>query len=191
MSAILGGARASVKTKTLLTADDLWRMPRDGRRYELVKGELVEMTPVGPRHGAIARRLGAKLGEFADAHQLGETMVETGFCLERQPDTVRAPDVSFLSKERVPPEDHEGYVPGAPDLAVEIVSPGDRDTDIQDKVMDYLAHGTRLVWVVRPRQRTVTVYRPDGTVRLLRETDTLDGEDVVPGFSLLVGELFS
>lgn len=187
----VGTAPLSAKKRTLLTADDLWRMPRDGRRYELVKGELVEMTPVGPRHGAIARRLGAKLGEFTDAHRLGETMVETGFCLECQPDTVRAPDVSFLSTERMPPEDHEGYVPGAPDLAVEIVSPGDRDTDIQDKVMDYLAHGTRLVWVVRPRQRTVTIYRPDGTVRVLRETETLEGEGVMPGFSLPLRELFS
>jgi Uma2 family endonuclease len=177
--------------KTLLTAEELWRMPRDGRRYELVKGELVEMTPVGPRHGGIARRLGGKLGDFTDAHQLGATMVETGFCLECRPDTVRAPDVSFLSRERVPPEDHEGFVPGAPDLAVEIVSPGEQDADVQDKVMDYLAHGTRLVWLVRPQQRTVTVYWADGTARLLQETDTLDGEAVVPGFSLSLKVLFS
>lgn len=178
------------KEKRLLTAEDLWHMPRDGRRYELVKGELVEMTPVGPRHGAIARRLAGQLGDFADAHQLGETMVETGFCLECRPDTVRAPDVSFLSRERMPPEDHEGFVPGAPDLAVEIISPSERDTDVQAKVMDYLTHNTRLVWVVRPHQRTVTVYRPDGTARVLRQTDTLEGEDVVPGFALLLEKLF-
>jgi Uma2 family endonuclease len=176
--------------KALLTAEDLWHMPRDGRRYELVKGGLVEMTPVGRRHGSIARRLGAVLGDFTDAHQLGETMVETGFCLECQPDTVRAPDVSFLSNDRMPPEDHEGFVPGAPDLAVEVVSPSERDTDVQAKAMDYLTHNTRLVWVVRPAQRTVTVYRPDGTAQVLRETDTLEGEDVVPGFELPLEKLF-
>lgn len=190
MSAVATASPPTVE-KRLLTAEDLWRMPRDGRRYELVRGELVEMTPVGRRHGAMARRLGAKLGDFTDAHKLGETMVETGFCLECRPDTVRAPDVSFLSTERLPPEDQEGFVPGAPDLAVEIVSPGEKDSDVQDKVMDYLTHGARLVWVVRPEQRTVTVYRPDGTARLLRETDTLEGENVLPGFTLPLRVLFS
>lgn len=190
MSAVATAPPPEVEQR-LLTAEDLWRMPQDGRRYELVRGELVEMTPVGRRHGAMARRLGAKLGDFTDAHKLGETMVETGFCLECRPDTVRAPDVSFLSTERLPPEDHQGFVPGPPDLAVEIVSPGEMDADVQDKVMDYLAHGTRLVWVVRPQQRMVTVYRPDGTARVLGETDTLEGDEVVPGFTLPLQALFS
>ncbi len=176
--------------KRLLTAEDLWQMPRNGRRYELVRGELVEMTPVGPRHGRIAVRLARRLDEFVEAHQLGAVMVETGFCLECQPDTVRAPDVSFLSVKRLPPESHEGFVPGAPDLAVEIISPSERDADVQEKVMDYLTHGARLVWVVRPHQHTVTVYRADGTARVLRETDTLEGEDVIPGFALPVKVLF-
>jgi len=177
--------------KRLLTAEDLWRMPRDGRRYELVKGELVEMTPAGLRHGRLASRINVFLRQFADAHGLGETMVETGFCLECRPDTVRAPDVSFLSTQHLPAADQQGFVPGAPDLAVEIVSPGEKDSDVQDKVMDYLTHGVRLVWVVRPEQRTVTVYRPDGTARLLRETDTLEGENVLPGFTLPLQVLFS
>ncbi len=177
-------------TKTLLTAEDLLRLPRDGRRHELVKGELVEMTPVGPRHGLIALRLGRYLQEYAEANQLGGAMVETGFCLECRPDTVRAPDVSFVSADRLTLLDREGFVPEAPDLAVEVVSPDETDHAVQDKVMDYLTHGTRLVWVVRPRQRTVTVYRPDGSARVLRETDTLDGEDVVPGFSLSLQTLF-
>lgn len=176
--------------KGLLTARDLWHMPRGRRRYELVRGWLVEMTPVGPRHGQIASRIDTLLRQFAEAHELGETMVETGFCLECRPDTVRAPDVSFLSTERLPSEDHEGFVPGVPDLAVEIISPSERDFDVQAKVMDYLTHGTRLVWVVRPDQRTVTVYRPDGTAQVLRETATLDGEDVVPGFAPSVSKLF-
>ncbi|RMF33196.1 MAG: Uma2 family endonuclease [Chloroflexi bacterium] len=183
--------RRLTQEKVLVTAEELWRMPTSGRRYELVRGELVEMTPVGPRHGRIAVRIARRLDEFVDAHGLGYTMVETGFRLEHQPDTVRAPDVSYLSKERMPPEDHEGYVSGAPDLDVEIISPGERDADVQSKVMDYLAHGTRLVWVVRPHQRTVTVYRADGTARLLRETDTLEGENVLPGFTLPLTDLFS
>lgn len=179
------------KQKILLTADDLWQMPGDGRRYELVKGELVEITPVGPRHGWIVVRLAAQLNKYVEAHDLGYVMVEAGFCLECQPDTVRAPDIAFLTRERMPPEDHEGFVPGAPDLAVEVVSPSERDTDIQDKVMDYLRLGTRLVWIVRPRQRTITVYRPDGTVQLLQETDILDGAEVLPGFRLPMREVFA
>ena len=177
--------------KRLLTAEDLFQMPRGRRRYELVKGGLVEMTPVGPRHGRIALRLGSDLQTYVEMQELGEAMVETGFCLECRPDTVRAPDVSFLSNARMPPEDHEGFVPGAPDLAVEVVSLSERDVDVHVKVMDYLAHDTRLVWVVRPAQRTVTVYRPDGTAQVLRETDTLEGEDVVPGFALPLEKLFN
>ncbi len=119
-------------------------------------------------------------------------MVESGFLLASQPDTVRGPDISFAAAERVPSEGlPEGFFPGAPDLAVEIVSPGDTDVEVQDKVMDYLTHGTRRVWVVRPRQQTVTVHRPDGTARLLQGKDVLDGEDVVPGFTFLLQELFA
>ena len=178
--------------KTLFTAEDLWQLPEGGRWYELVKGELIEMTPPGGRHGKIALRLGRYLQTHVDAHRLGEVMVESGFLLASQPDTVRGPDISFAAAERVPSEGlPEGFFPGAPDLAVEIVSPGDTDVEVQDKVMDYLTHGTRRVWVVRPRQRTVTVHRPDGTARLLQGKDVLDGEDVVPGFTFLLQELFA
>lgn len=179
-------------TKTLFTAEDLWQLPEGGRWYELVKGELIEMTPPGSMHGKVALRLARHLQAHVDAYQLGEVMVESGFRLESEPDTVRGPDVSFIAADRVPPEGlPDGFFPGAPDLAVEVVSPGDTNAEIQDRVMDYLTHGTRLVWVVRPRRRTVTVHSPDGTACVLSEADVLDGEDVVPGFTLFLQELFA
>ncbi|HID61591.1 MAG TPA: Uma2 family endonuclease [Anaerolineae bacterium] len=182
---------ARVETsQALLTAEELWQMPDDGQRYELVKGELWEMTPAAIRHGDIASEVAWQLRTYVKQHGGGKVLIETGFCLECQPDTVRAPDVSFVAAERLSVEDQDSFFPGAPDLAVEVVSPDDTDAQVHDKVLDYLTHGTRLVWVVRPHQRTVTVYRPDGTVRLLRETDTLGGEDVVAGFTCPLAEIF-
>lgn len=180
-----------VTTKTLLTAADLWRVSHQSdSRYELVKGELVEMAPVGVPHGRLQVLLGGRLNDYCDAHGLGITVVEVGFYLEKRPDTVRAPDVAFIAAARVPSEGlPEGYFPGAPDLAVEIVSPGDTSAVIAGKVQDYLAHGTRLVWVVDLRARTIHVHRHDGTEQLLCPGDKLSGEDVVPGFSLPVAEL--
>lgn len=178
------------ETRTWFTAEELWQMPDKDRRYELVKGELWEMAPVGIRHGDVASEVAWQLRTYTKQHGGGKVLVETGFCLECQPDTVRAPDVSFVASERLSSEDSDGFFRGAPDLAVEIVSPGDTDAQVQDRVLDYLTHGTRLVWVVRPHQRTVTVYRSDGTAHLLRETDTLDGEDVVAGFTCPLVEIF-
>jgi Uma2 family endonuclease len=179
-------------TKTLVTADDLLRMPRDPRaRYELVRGELVPMTPVGGEHGRITMRFGSRLLSHVEPLGLGEVMVEVGFRLTRDPDTVRAPDISFVSAERVPPHGlPAGYIAGAPDLAVEVVSPDDTAAEIEAKVHEYLAHGVRLVLVVHPRTQSVTAYRPDGSARLFRSGEAIDGGDVVPGFSLPVDELF-
>lgn len=175
----------------LLTAEDLLRLPGDGHHYELVRGKLVEMTPPGGQRGRIASRLDRRLGEFVDRHALGEVMVETGFCLECAPDTVRGPDISFLAADRIPSEGlPAGFIPGAPDLAIEIVSPNDTASEVQAKVQDYLTHGTRLVWVVEPKTRTVLVCRQDGSAGLLDLDDALDGEDVLPGFVLPLRELF-
>lgn len=181
-------------TKTLLTADDLLKLPENGKRYELVRGELVEMSPASTKHGRRAARLAARLLAHVEAHNLGDVVVESGFCLECRPDTVRSPDVAFIAVARLAnglPE--EGFFPGAPDLAVEIVSPGDLDSEVQEKVLDYLRsslYPARRVWVIRPKLRMVTVHYPDGTARTLQENDILDGEDVVPGFACRVGELF-
>jgi Uma2 family endonuclease len=178
-------------TKTLLTAEDLLRLPDSGRWYELVKGELVEMTPVGLEHGDLAALVLSRLRYYVEAHQLGLAAMEVGFFIERAPDTVRAPDVCFISAARLPSGRREGYFEGAPDLAVEVISPGDVAVEVEAKVQDYLSHGTRLVWVVHPRTRTVTTYHPDGSARVLRAGDMLEGEDVVPGFQLALSELFA
>jgi Uma2 family endonuclease len=119
-------------------------------------------------------------------------LVETGFRLTTDPDTVLAPDVSFISSARIPATGlPEGYFPGAPDLAIEIVSPGDLDEEVQAKVAAYLQSGSKLVWVLRPKRRTVTVHHPDGTARTLGVNDTLSGESLLPDFSLPLRELFS
>ncbi len=182
-------------TEKLLTAEDLAGMPEPptGEQYELARGELLVMPPPGVFHGRFASRLDNRLRPFVEARALGEVFVETGYLLRHDPDTVRAPDVSFVAVARIPagglPE--EGFFPGAPDLAVEIVSPGDLDAEVQGKVDDYLEFGTQLVWVVRPKQRTVTVYHPDGTARRLGQGDTLSGEDLLPGFALPLSDLFA
>lgn len=179
-------------TETLKTAADLLQMPDDGHRYELVRGEMIRLTPAGAEHGVIAQLLAEKLSYHVRARRLGLVCAaETGYLLFRDPDTVRAPDVSFVSRERmagvgIP----QGYWPCAPDLAVEVVSPGDRFQDLVEKVRDYLAAGTRRVWVVEPRSRTVSVYRSPTEVRVLTAADELDGEDAVPGFRLPVADLF-
>lgn len=132
------------------------------------------------------------LDPFVLAHGLGEVFADgVGYILARGPDLVRIPDVSFIARERLPAGVvPEGFIPGAPDLAVEIVSPGDRAEEIYGKVREYLGAGTRLVWVVWPRYRAVTAYTPDGQVRELGQDDELDGGDVLPGFQARVAELF-
>lgn len=185
-------AEAHKSTVRQVTAEELWNLSETYKNHELSKGRLIEMTPPGGSHGKFALRIGRFLQDFVDARQIGEAMVETGFVLTENPDTVRSPDASFISTENLPPEGlPDGFIPGAPDLAVEIVSPGDTAAEVQDKVQDYLHYGTKLVWVIYPRQRLVIVHYPDGTAKTLRETDTLSGESVVPGFSCPVKEIFS
>lgn len=172
------------------TVEDLARLDDGAARYDLIRGELIKMNPAGFRHGNIALRIGRYLDEFVEKNRLGMAAgAETGFKLG--PDTVLAPDAAFVRTDRLPPEsDWDGFIPVAPDLVVEIVSPSDRARYVMDKVMEYLDAGVRLVWIVEPRRRTVAVYRADHAGRVLTKSDTLDGEDVLPGFSLAVSELF-
>ena len=176
----------------LMTVEELLAMPDDGYRYELVKGELVKMSPASHEHGREGNRVNVSMSVHVYANGLGETyLAETGFVLERSPDTVLAPDVSFVRKEREEAARHvPGYFPGPPDLAVEVISPNDRLTEVAAKVADWLAYGTRMVVVVNPRNRTVQVHTADGVVELT-EADTLEGGDVVPGWSMAVADIFS
>jgi Uma2 family endonuclease len=178
--------------KVLLTADDLLRISSAGKRYELVKGELIEMAPTGGRHGRVAIRIGSRLNTYIEQEDLGEVFAaETGFLLERTPDRVRAPDVAFVSKNRLPPGDLPvGFVDIVPDLVVEVISPGDTASYVQAKVEDWLSAGVRLVWVFYPDTRSVASYGSLDEVRILTESDRLQGDPVLPGFSCLVTDLF-
>lgn len=176
----------------LLTAEELSWMPNDSRRLELVKGELREMPPAGGKHGIHGGNLQAYLGYYVLTQRLGKVfLAETGFTLARQPDTVRAPDVAFVSLNRLPDPIPDGYLELAPDLVVEVVSPNDTRREVRDKVDEWLDAGVRIVWVVDAKRKIVTEYLDEEQVNVLQETDMLDGRDVVPGFSLPVREIFA
>lgn len=180
----------------LLTAEDLRNMSDTDGLRELVDGRVVEVSPTGRRHGRLTLLLGWRLAAFVEAHDLGEVYAaETGFILARNPDTVRAPDVSFVRRERLPfssdPNDEDRFLELAPDLAVEVISPSNSARDISDKVIAYLDAGTPLVWVIEPRRRILTAYAADRTARIYREGDTVDGGDILPGFRLPLAEVFS
>jgi Uma2 family endonuclease len=181
-------------TKTRLTAEDLWRLGSGDVRRELVDGEVVEMTPVGGVHGRVSGIVYRALAEHVDTHGGGEVLVgDVGFvlALPADPERVRAPDVAFVRAERLPEGRlPQGFLRGAPDLAVEVLSPSDNPLDVQQKIRDYLEAGARLVWVITPQAKTVTVYRPDGSARLLRDAEHLDGEDLLSGFALPLPRIF-
>ncbi len=176
----------------LLTAEDLLVMPDDGHRLELVAGELMRMPPPGYGHGSLAARLTALLFAHVSSLELGDVLSgDTGFRLATGPDTVRAPDVAFVSKERLDRVafDHSRYFPGAPDFLAEIVSPSDSFTDVQHKVLQWLSAGAKLVLVLSPTKRLGFVYRPGAPVEVLTPADTFDASDVVRGFKVTLGEL--
>ncbi|MCS6939841.1 MAG: Uma2 family endonuclease [Roseiflexaceae bacterium] len=179
-------------TTAAITAEDLAQMSFGEQRVELVRGEVIAMAPAGAEHGEIAGFTFGALFNFVRAHNLGSLYAaETGFILARNPDTVRAPDVAFVAAERAAQQrGRTGFFEGPPDLAVEVVSPNDTAEDVEAKVLDYLEAGAKMVWIVRPRTRTVTVYRSLRQVQVLRPGDTLDGGDVLPGFTTPVEALF-
>ena len=179
--------------RKLLTADDLLRLDAQGVRGELIRGALIETMPAGREHGRIVMNLGAELRNFVKPRKLGIlTASDSGVWLERDPDTVREPDVAFFSAARIPLDaDIPGYAEVAPDLVVEIVSPSDSRTAVNDKALMWLRYGARLVWVVRPDARAVDVHREGHPVAALGENDALDGLDALPGFSCPVREIFA
>ena len=183
---------SSTLTKPI-TADELLAMPKDGYRYELAKGELIQMAPTGYEHGVRTVELTALLHTHIKANKLGVVCAaETGFLLSQDPDTVRAPDISFVSRERVEKAGKvKSYWVGAPDLAVEVTSPSDTVRGVEEKVAEWLEFGARLVWVVSPKLHTITVYRSLTDIVTLTEKDTLEGGDVVPRFSIKITEIFA
>lgn len=175
----------------LLTWEEFSRMPDDGYRYELVRGELRRMSRPGRKHGLVEARVTAKLLLYADQYELGEVLAgDSGFVVAEDPDTVRGPDVAFVRKERLGTGIPAVYWRGAPDLAVEVRSPDDRAGEIAEKIREYLTSGARLVWLLDPRSRTLTVHRPGEKPRTLRADETIDGEDVLPGFSCPIAWFF-
>ena len=181
----------SVKIR-YITAEELERMPEGDDRVELVRGEVVREPPAGYMHGRIAIDIIRHLLCFIDSHGLGQlTTADTGFILSHDPDTVRAPDVAYISAVHTASQrDRDGFFDGAPDLAVEVVSPDDTLEKVEGKVLDYLQAGSKLVWVIHPKTETVTVYRPSGEVKVLTINDTLEGGEMLPGFELAVKDIF-
>ncbi len=181
----------TMQSAPITTAEQLLALDEPGYHHELVRGELRRMSGAGWWHGAVAGRIGKLLANHVDGNGLGMVFcAETGFLLERDPDTVRCPDAAFVTATRVPAAPSRGYFDGPPDLAVEVTSPGDSYADVQEKALFWLASGTRLVWVVEPIARTVTVYQPGGSLLVVRGEEMLTGGDVLPGFAVRVAEIF-
>jgi Uma2 family endonuclease len=180
----------SMPPVTPMTAEDLERVHILDKRVELVRGVLVVREPAGLRHGRVAMELARRLANHVDAHGLGRVYAaETGFTLARDPDTVRGPDIAFISRDRVPHPEPVGFPALAPDLVAEVLSPGDRPGAVLAKVADWLSAGTRLVWIVDPERQVARVYREDGTEHILKAEQALEGENVVPGFSCPLGAI--
>jgi Uma2 family endonuclease len=176
-----------------MTAQELLEYRHEPYRQELIEGRLYEMEPPGAVHGRVAAVIGALLYAHVEREGLGIAFTsEVGFHLASDPDTVRAPDVAFVARERVPATGiPRGYWPGPPDLAIEVVSPNDRHSQVEGKALHWLDAGARAVVVVDPPLRTATVYRSRRDVRILAVGELLDLADVVPGWSPPVGEFFA
>lgn len=173
----------------LYTVKELEQLPDDGMRHELLKGRLITMPPPKREHGAVVAWTTVLLTNHVEAHQLGTVISEIGFLVSENPDTVLAPDVSFISTARLP-EYTGAYDRLGPDLVVEVISPANTAEEMSEKVEAFFAAGTRLIWIIYPKARRGHVYRSVKEVMILDENDTLDAGDVVPGFSVPVKEIF-
>jgi Uma2 family endonuclease len=178
-----------VATK-VFTADDLLTMPGD---YELIRGELREVSPSSLEPTVITINVSSALFSHVRAHRLGLiTSADGGFTLFPDRQSVVAPDLGFIRRERIPASfDRQHFFPGPPDAALEVVSPSDSYNEVSEKVQLYLEAGVRLIWVAIPKRRVVEVYRPGQARRILTENDELDGEDVIPGFRMPIREVFA
>ena len=177
-------------TTKLWTVEDVAQLPDDEFRYALIRGVLYRMPPPKFRHGHIVSIMNWHLFGFVTQHGLGVVSDQSGFILERDPDTLLGPDLAFVPRSLLP-VDENAYPSLSPELVVEVASPSQSGPSIEEKTSLYLAAGVRLIWVVDPERRTVRVHRRDGTSLLLSEGDVIDGEDVLPGFQLPVADCFS
>jgi len=175
----------------IMTAEELEGIDIPGKSTELVRGRLVVLEPPGTYHGKLAGRLLLRVGAFVESHQLGEVFgQDTGFTIASNPDTVRAPDLAFLGRDRLASVGRRGYAAVAPDLVAEIVSPDDRPGEVRAKIGEWLSAGVRLAWVIDPEQRAARVHRPDGSELRIDEDGMLEGETVLPGFRTALRELY-
>ena len=182
----------TVTTEKMLTAEDLLHLDSQGFRGELLRGVLCETMPAGVRHGKTVIKLSFRLEAFVDPRGLGTIVAsDVGFLLERDPDTVREPDVAFISARKMPLDrDVPGFFDGPPDLAVEIASPSDSPRQLFDKARMWISFGVPLVWTVDPEARTLEVHQPNQPLTRLSADDSLDGGQVLPGFTCTVAALF-
>lgn len=176
----------------LLTADDLMRLYSEGVRGELVRGVLHETMTAGHRHGRIVMRLGTHLFNFAEPRGLGSLVAsDSGVWLERDPDTVREPDIAYTSAEKIPLDaDIPGYAEAVPDLVVEVKSPSDSRRHAHGRGRMWVDYGVPLVWVLYPETRTVEVHRPGLTPTVIGPDGELDGADILPGFTCTLDSVF-
>jgi len=181
-----------MSTTTPVTADELLRLVDDSMRYELISGELTMMSPAVWRHGELVFRLSLLIGRHVEQQDLGRCFgAETGFLLARKPDTVLAPDIAFISQENLPEQEPEqAYWPGAPDLVVEVRSPQESDARVFEKTARWIAAGAQVVWDVNPAAATVTISGPATEPVVLVREETLQGGEVLPGFSVALKTIF-
>ena len=173
-----------MSSPTVMTADQLLRVHLPDKQVELVRGVLVVREPPGFRHGRVTVDLATQLGAHLRATGAAQVLVvETGFKLASDPDTVRGPDLAVVNRRRLPDPEPTGFPDLAPDLVVEVLSPGDRPAEVLAKLADWLAGGARLIWVIDPERRLARVYRHDGTEQVVTADQALNGEEIVPGFS--------
>jgi Uma2 family endonuclease len=175
----------------LMTAEQLLTLDLPNKSTELVRGRLIVREPPSTYHGRVQGKLHILVGSYVLKHQLGAVFgQDTGFKIASDPDTVRAPDLAFVSRDRVAQIGPRGYAALAPDLAAEILSPDDRPGEVLKKAGEWLDAGVSLVWVIDPERRVASVYRPDGSVSAVHPEGRLDGESVLPGFFCQLSEVF-
>lgn len=195
---MMKGEQAMELRQRLYDVDDLWELlsqsGNDERRYELIDGELREMSGPGGKHGRSATKFARFLDEFAEEHSLGVVTVETGYHPADDRHTLLLPDVAFISRENAPEPFPDRFVPVMPELVVEVVSPNDSIIAVREKAQLYLLNGTKLAWIALPATQSVEVWRmqADGSFvsNILEQSDTLSGEDVLPGFEVRLSRLF-